>query len=327
LGPEQQSWLERLEQDHDNLCTALRWAQESGELELGLRLAWALWYFWHVHGHVREGRMWLEGLLADTTPEGNAPVPPLVRAQALNGAAWLAHVQADNERAALLAEQALAVSHDTGDRRVRGFALTTLAMVAMDREDYQYATKLQEEALALYRQEDYAWAIAACLNNLGLLEGVQGNFARAATFLEESVALERSRGDRRDTAISLVNLGAFEYAQGDLSHAQTLWMECLSLYQELGGTLRDEVAFEAIDGLAEIAAARGQARRAAYLFAASDAMRTSVGVPRPPHLQTAYAGAVAAAREALGAGEFTMAQAEGAALSLEQVIVEVQASA
>jgi tetratricopeptide (TPR) repeat protein len=326
-GAPQQGWLERGERDHDNLRAALRWTQEGGALEVGLRLAGALWYFWQVRGHLREGRAWLEGLLACAKPEGKVVVSKPVQAKALNAAAWLAYAQIDLDGATLLAQEARALSLNAGDTHGRAFALTTLACVAMDRSDYWQATTLQDEALALYRALEDSWAIAACLNNLGLLAGLQGDFARASTLLEESVALERQRGDRRDTALSLVNLGAVEYAQGNLTPAQMHWRESLILYEELGATLRDEVAFASVEGLAQIAAARGQSHRAARLLAASEALREALGVPRPPHAQPAYDSAVASVREALGEGAFTAAQAEGTGLSLEQIIGEALAPA
>ena len=48
--PKQLEWSERLEREHDNFRAALRWAKQSGEAELGLRIGTALWYFWRVRG-------------------------------------------------------------------------------------------------------------------------------------------------------------------------------------------------------------------------------------------------------------------------------------
>ncbi|MGH2627997.1 MAG: ATP-binding protein, partial [Anaerolineales bacterium] len=78
-GPEQSMWLDRLEQEHENLRAALRWTLQAGEAEIGLRMGGALAQFWERHGYTREGRGWLDALLADP---GAAPVP--VRARALN---------------------------------------------------------------------------------------------------------------------------------------------------------------------------------------------------------------------------------------------------
>ncbi|MGH2530939.1 MAG: ATP-binding protein [Thermomicrobiales bacterium] len=55
-GPEQISWLERLECEHANLRGALAWLSEGERAEQALRLAGALSHFWAVHGHWAEGR-------------------------------------------------------------------------------------------------------------------------------------------------------------------------------------------------------------------------------------------------------------------------------
>ncbi len=60
----QAAWLERLSEENDNIRVALAWSIESGQVELGLRLAGALVRFWSIRGLMTEGRRWLSAALA-----------------------------------------------------------------------------------------------------------------------------------------------------------------------------------------------------------------------------------------------------------------------
>src|ERR1700738_3477991 len=58
-GPQQHVWLDRLDQEQNNLRAALRWATESNDeaaIEIGLKLSSAVWPFWAYRGDLEEGR-------------------------------------------------------------------------------------------------------------------------------------------------------------------------------------------------------------------------------------------------------------------------------
>ena len=65
-GLDQSAWLDRLENEIDNLREALRFFTEFRDAERGLRLASALQWFWWDRGYLREGQEWLT----------QAPFPP-----------------------------------------------------------------------------------------------------------------------------------------------------------------------------------------------------------------------------------------------------------
>ena len=80
-------WLDRLEQDHDNLRAALDWAVEHDAAETALRLVAALWRFWQMRGYLEEGRERLEQVLA--LPHSHDHLER--RADALDAAAGVAY--------------------------------------------------------------------------------------------------------------------------------------------------------------------------------------------------------------------------------------------
>jgi predicted ATPase len=63
------AWLNRLDQEGDNLRAALDRLEATGETQLVLRLAGALMDYWGAKGYMAEGRRRLEdALAADSSP-------------------------------------------------------------------------------------------------------------------------------------------------------------------------------------------------------------------------------------------------------------------
>jgi tetratricopeptide (TPR) repeat protein len=257
VGAEQEVWLGRLEAEHDNVRAALAWVRERSAVDLGLRLAGALWRFWSVRGYLSEGRQWLEAALA-----GEGAAAPEARAQALYGAGNLASSQGDHARSVALHEKALALWRELGNRQGIAGSLNSLGNVAYQQGDYMQAAALYEESLALKRELGDKWSIAAALNNLGAVASEQGDYARAAALLEESLVLKRELGDKQGIAASLNNLGNGVRQQGDYARAAALHAESLALKRELGD--KQGIAYS-LHNLADVAYLQGDYARAAAL--------------------------------------------------------------
>src|SRR5262249_39322181 len=108
-GSKQARWLERLEREHGNLRAALGWALQQGEVELGLRLAAALYLYWDVRGYFGEGREWLEQFLVLSSSDETRHSSRAARAKALNRLGNLAHAQGDFTQAIAWQEESLAL--------------------------------------------------------------------------------------------------------------------------------------------------------------------------------------------------------------------------
>jgi predicted ATPase/DNA-binding CsgD family transcriptional regulator len=232
-GPQQLSWLERLEREHDNLRAVLSWFLEQGadeqRSELGLRLSGALSQFWEIRGYVDEGRHWLERVL-DESHGMNASL----RAKALTGAGRLATFQGDFDLAEARCKEGLALYQKLGEHRGSAIALSSLGYAALMRSNYAAAHARLEEALALFREVGDAGGSAIALNPMASVLFYQGEYVRAQALLEESCVLSKEGGDVRGHAVSLMLLGMVLKAQGDLAQAQARLEEALAVSKRVG---------------------------------------------------------------------------------------------
>ncbi len=233
-GPLLTSWLNRLEQEHDNLRAALHRflaaETDTGQTTLALRLASALERFWVVRGYRNEGLTFLERAL-----RGSSGVAPTVRAKALLVAARLSSMQSDYQRSTHLAQESLALFRELQDKRGIALSLNRLGIAAWRQADFAMARVLMEEDLALYRELENPDRIAWSLFALGLLNIKQGEYASAATAFEESLTLFRELANQRGIAASLTQTGATLFlSQGDQEQACALLTQGLLLDREIG---------------------------------------------------------------------------------------------
>ncbi len=218
----QQLWLNWLDNEHDNLRTALTWALESRRIEAGLRLASALTLFWEIRGYVREGVSWLERLLA----EADENVSLKVHVDALVFATFHYRLLENAQAALAFAHKAVDLAEAVTDSNspILAFARDGLASAARTAGDYQTAFDLTEQNIIFYRLAGPPSYLGMCLLSQGENASQIGSYQIARERLDESLALARQDGDAFRTAHALNTLG-------DLSRLEQKYTEAAGYYE------------------------------------------------------------------------------------------------
>ena len=310
-APGQAEWLDRLDAEHDNLRAALAWSLETGEAELGLQVAAILAWFWRLRGHLREGRRWLEAVLA-ASREQRTPV----RCRALNGLGLLTYTLDDYATPVL--EESLALARELGDQSGIAWAVYTMGRVAVfARGDHERAAALLEESLTRFQAlGDVVGCAYACWTS-GNVAIRQGEYAQAAALFEQSLILGRQAGDTWAIASALMNAAGLARELGEFERALAMLKESLGHYQALRAAWG--ICF-ILEEMAVVAAECGQSERAARLFGAEQALRDAIGSVMNARSRAVQERGLASARGALGEETFAALWAEGRAMTREQVI-------
>jgi predicted ATPase len=311
-GLDQVHWLKRLEVEHDNLRAALEWSAAGREQgDEGLEMAGALFWFWMKRCYFSEGHQALERALL---LEGRRS--PRVKAKALVALAHMIFFSGGYTRTLELADELLALGHDTNDAWAIAWALTLRSAVATNRVDgSEEREDLASKALRAAVRAGDRWVEGLCLMFLALDAEFRHDYDKADRLFDQSLARFRATGDKMAIALVLTNMTGLRVLQGQHRDAKALGGEAIVCHEELSDY---RGAAWCLEMLACAAVADDNAARAGRLWGASDKLLENVGSPLPPALQwfrTSYFGV---ARESLGAGAFEAAVSEGRTMSFTQ---------
>ena len=313
MGEGQVEWLERLEQEYGNLRAAMSWALDATDAATGARMGWALWQFWWIRGHHREGRRWIEAAL-------KSDLPPGLRGRALVVAGTLAFSHGDYQRCEACSKEALELSRQVGDELGAAWARVGLGVVAMIRTDHEAATPHLEEALRTFHEFDEYFGVARVTTCLGMVALMRGEEAKATPMFEEGLAVARRIGDRTTAYITLYSLASLALSRRDHNDAATLFEEGITVSEQVGD--RANVAY-CLRGLATVAGARDQPERWALLAGAAERLLEAAGFPvynyyePDPYL---YERTMEEMRVRLGEEAFEAACTEGREMTPERAV-------
>ncbi|HKP51144.1 MAG TPA: NB-ARC domain-containing protein [Chloroflexia bacterium] len=351
----QQSALDSIEVEHENIRAAIEWSITSEESkETGLRIGIALCRFWHIRGHMGEGRRWMEALLSRT--EGRTKL----RANALHATGYMTFLLGDLPVARRFLEESVSIAQEIGDDITLAYPLFMLGAVTGFGGDPAEGSALAARGIALFRkagdrggpglnlgllvagvlaftQGDYAatgvilgesravskelgdkYTLAQASTYLGDVARMECDYPRARLLYEEALAIFNAQRGRGDIPALLHNLGYVAVAERDYSRARALFRESMALQQEIANK---QGISECLTGFAAIAGAEGNPQRAARLFGASETLRLSIGVYMWPAERIEWDRNMSVAKAQLDEIAWQEAWDAGCAMTMEEAIV------
>jgi DNA-binding CsgD family transcriptional regulator/tetratricopeptide (TPR) repeat protein len=333
---------DRVEEDQDNVRSALQWTLEHDDARLGLRLAVAAFPFWLYRSHYAEARTWFDRLLA---LEG-ASKAPVERNVARGFRAHLLLMQGETLAAEAELQDVIADQRTQAWTSAVGVSLLMLGNVAWWRGDLPTARERYVEALAALAGFDndaqhialYRLAILACelqdfdqarslaglvadarrvggrpaaasraIHLQGVIAAALGDRSSASTLLAQALEQQRTMRDQVGVVDSLVALGRLRLDEGRRSDAAASFEEAIRLAHRMGDRLRALLARESLAG----AIARAQPDAAVRMASAVARVRAEVGAAAWPRAQEALQTALAAARGKLGRRGYAQAWEAG----------------
>lgn len=303
------TWLEEMEEDHDDLRVALSWCVEA-DVDLAARLATALYEFWLVRGYALEARSVLEQLAA------RLPTASSLRARALIDAGVFAYTAGAFDTAPRLIRDGLAIARAIGDPALVARGLIDEGAVSLGTGALDRASGALEEAVAITKAIGNVPLEAWALHHLGTLAATRNDLAGAQANLGESLRLRRQIGTPDESGNTLAFIAVAAIRGGDLGAARAAIGEALAIAQGL----RDKRAAWSLDVLACLTALEGSAERAIRLAGAAHATFESTAT-RPPEAWRRFTGPIMeTARQTLGAEAADRAWDSGSLLTFEQAL-------
>ena len=304
-------WVDRFEAEHANIRAALSHALELSDVERGLRIGAAMWRFWFLRGYLREGRSWLEAVLALESGSVSAS-----RAKAYTGLGGLTYWLADAEATERAYTAAARFYQQAGDQPAEAEALYNLAFVPVMRGDLMEAHRQFNASMNLAsrvgRPDVVAWSQLA----LGVAT-VASEPLEALTLLEEALKSFQAEGDSFHTANALRGIAEANRRLGRYQAGRAALSQALRLFAD-ARVLPYIVA--TLEGFAAIESAAGRHLEAVRVMGAVASLRETTGAASPPLTQMALIDVEGHARIALGDDVVDKALGEGQHMTLETVV-------
>ncbi|WP_370869133.1 LuxR C-terminal-related transcriptional regulator [Streptomyces sp. CRCS-T-1] len=315
FGPGQPETVARLRADRDNLRAALDFSLSTPDEErAALRLAGALWFYWHACGAPREGLYWLERALAAS------PEPTRERARGLWVAGLLAATTQDFPRGRRQASDALALARALGDTAEAAHAEYVIGVIRLFGDDLPGALTHFEATVARGPVPGQHLSLVGLDQvELACALGFLGEADRAVEVCEQALRLCERHGEQWVRSYVLRILALAHTVRRDWPRAERHAREALRLKHAVHDIIGIALT---LDLLASIAAERGAHRHAALLMGGADRVWADIDTGRwgAHTLNSVRRDSEERATRALGRDAFERAHRRGGGLGLAELV-------
>jgi tetratricopeptide (TPR) repeat protein len=268
---------------------------------------------------------WAEGDYEAASPRAEECLSIVREAQDKRSIGWAESLlglvrmgQRNSAAARSLFEESRILFKDLGDVWSEAFALFCLGSVVYYSGDPAAARVHYEESLRLFKEQGDALYASFVLSAFQVVVWTQGDQEMAHSLDQQLQLLMQQARNRGALVLFLINMGEiWLHSFGDEQQAKVLYRGGLSLWRDLHRVEQRIGIVKALAGLAEVAAAQGEAERAGRLLGAAASLLPSDSVYREDVNRH-----VAEARANLDAVTFEAGWSAGQAMTEEQAITE-----
>jgi predicted ATPase/class 3 adenylate cyclase len=357
------NWIPKLDAEYDNLNAAFEWGLDH-DVEACLRIVGSLAYYWFRRGHGAEGiemsnaAFARANMLPEVKNEEVQRQQMLIRAKALQAAAFLSFSQGDNPNAYKAGSECIVLARQLDDIQMLAVALSFSASAKLFEGDIEIARAQIEEAIAICQNTGEKFGLAMAYGMKAQMEMMVNHDLNAAEAYEQKAlemtdeiaatwtglmmyfATARGAIYRRDYAIARerlmyclpffiemkdehrVNMVNSEFAHMDRYEGK--FHEAEERYRK---TIRiwqklghrAAVAHQ-LECIAFLAKVHEEPERALHLLGAAEILREKIKIQMQPPEREEYESEVADLRASVTEQEFTRLWAQGRALTMEQAI-------
>jgi predicted ATPase/DNA-binding XRE family transcriptional regulator len=313
-GPAQVDWLDRVRGNLETYRSALDWLIARGEAAQATHIAWALWWFWVIRGHITEALGWFDRILTVSS------LTPPVEARALIGASAMRYGQGDLQRArdALLRARVLAQS--LGDATSVAHADLVLGHVELGLGDLAAARVHFSASLERFTIGGPSWANGHLLTGLASVALATGDAAQAERLLDDAVPMLDGAGPWFSLFVLYVR-GVIAARRGNAEEAIACARDSLTVIRDVGDTFS---FLYALVPLATAAALKRDDAWVARIIGARDAVTERTGGRVADHsVDDLREQAERGARHRLGPDAWRRAHTVGRNQSIDSILADI----